>query len=114
MSQYPVNEVIGHYNQRMLEGMGYNELRAVRKMAHRRFNAHYATHDGEPFGYECEECEYFELLCGACDDLIVKWDANLKAVRARNRARNRRLRESVLRDLGMRKVRGSRGGTYWE
>jgi hypothetical protein len=36
-----------------------------------------------------------------------------KARNARAR-RNRRERESCLRDLGLTKVRGSLGGTYWE
>lgn len=30
------------------------------------------------------------------------------------KARNRAEKNSVLRDLGLRKVRGSRGGVYWE
>jgi len=39
-----------------------------------------------------------------------------KARRARNKiaSANRRNRDSAMRDLGMVKVRGSQGGTFWE
>lgn len=48
--------------------------------------------DGEN---RCEACE-------ACDG------------RRKGAARQRRERESIMRDLGLIRVRGAMGGTYWE
>ncbi len=48
-----------------------------------------------------------ENTCRACEE------GRSKARRARANA-NRRARESVLRDLGLTKVRGALGGVYWE
>ena len=48
--------------------------------------------------------------CRACEDLI---DAR-RGRMLKRRAAARRERESLLRDLGLVKVRGAMGGTYWE
>jgi uncharacterized Zn finger protein (UPF0148 family) len=51
-----------------------------------------------------------ENTCRACEDLIdARRGRKLKA-----RAAARRERESLLRDMGLVKVRGAMGGTYWE
>jgi hypothetical protein len=52
--------------------------------------------------------------CRACEDLD---DAprTTKARLARSRRRQaRRERDEVMRSLGLKKVRGAMGGTYWE
>ena len=60
----------------------------------------------------CESCgeEYGgrdgDNVCPACEQ------AN--TTRRRRRSLARREREAVMRDLGMVKVRGALGGTYWE
>jgi len=53
-----------------------------------------STRDGEN---KCEKCD----------------DSPARAKRAKARA-NRRARESVMRSLGLTKVRGAMGGVYWE
>lgn len=53
------------------------------------------TKDGDNY---CPECEHGKR-------------SEAKKARAR---KNRKARESVLRDLGMVKVHGALGGTYWE
>jgi hypothetical protein len=51
--------------------------------------------------------------CQQCQD--TNGDTHAKAVAARKRAKaRRRERDQVLRDLGLVKVRGAMGGTYWE
>ena len=58
----------------------------------------------------CKECGIeFDGLDG---DNTCK-DCKRKHNRARARA-NRKARESVMRDLGLVKVRGALGGVYWE
>lgn len=64
----------------------------------------------------CERCgeEIYtkdgENLCAACET-----ETDRKRKRSNRKARlTRREREAVLRDLGLTKVRGSLGGTYWE
>ena len=49
-----------------------------------------------------------ENTCATCER-----EARNKARRARANS-NRKARESVLRDMGLVKVRGALGGTYWE
>jgi uncharacterized Zn finger protein (UPF0148 family) len=48
-------------------------------------------------------------LCPGCE----RDEENGKAANAKKRAA-RKARENVMRDLGLRKVRGALGGTYWE
>lgn len=53
-------------------------------------------------------CQY----CGSIEDLTRR-----TALGSEKRARAKRLleaRQSVIRDLGLVKVRGALGGTYWE
>ena len=57
------------------------------------------THDGEN-------------LCAACDVAQANGDA-ARLARIRRNAR-RRERDAALRSLGLVKVRGALGGTYWE
>ena len=59
--------------------------------------------------------------CGRCGEEIGTKDGDnfcdaceLAAEKCRRRRTNRREREAVLRSLGMAKVRGALGGTYWE
>ena len=49
-----------------------------------------------------------EILCQACDE------AEAQGRRITNARANRRAREAALRSLGLVKVRGNLGGTYWE
>lgn len=63
----------------------------------RRCGEEIATRDGEN-------------LCRECDDEDGQRD---RKRRAKRRAR-RRERDEVLRSLGLVKVRGAMGGTYWE
>ena len=54
-----------------------------------------------------------ENRCPACDD--ADGCASQKAAERRKRAREaRRMRDEAMRALGLRKVRGAMGGTYWE
>ena len=62
----------------------------------------------------CEKCGD-EISGGDADTLCNACDAKEALGKRNSRARaNRRARESALKDLGMIKVRGSLGGTYWE
>ena len=62
----------------------------------------------------CEKCGIEidtmdgDNLCPECDDLATR-DRRNKRARA-----NRRAGEGAMRDLGLVKVRGALGGTYWE
>jgi uncharacterized Zn finger protein (UPF0148 family) len=62
----------------------------------------------------CEQCgeeigtKDGDNLCEACDQ-----DRISKARKARAKA-NRRAREAAMESIGMTKVRGAMGGTYWE
>ena len=60
-----------------------------------------STKDGDN---RCADCEFIED------------DTRTKTAKQRRRAAShqRRERESVLNDLGLVKVRGALGGTYWE
>ena len=54
-----------------------------------------------------------ENECTGCDN--TNGDTNDKAKKARERAKKRRReRDEVMRSLGLKKVKGSMGGTYWE
>ena len=48
--------------------------------------------------------------CSQCDEDIL--DARKPTIR--DKAKGRREKESALRSLGLVKVRGNLGGTYWE
>ena len=50
-----------------------------------------------------------ENLCPACEHAESK-----RELRNRRGQENRRARDSALRSLGLVKVRGAMGGTYWE
>lgn len=58
----------------------------------------------------CEKCgeeigtRDGDNMCRACEDGIKRANRGLK----------RRQRESIMRSLGLVKVRGALGGTYWE
>lgn len=55
-----------------------------------------------------------ENRCQACEQAVSDADF-AKARQRKERARKqRRERDQVMRDLGMVKVRGAMGGTYWE
>jgi len=54
------------YKQADLERMGIEELRSISKMAHKKFNELLVT------GLSEEDAIYFELLTGACDDIILE------------------------------------------
>ena len=62
----------------------------------------------------CEKCGEeigggdADTLCPACNEAEARGRRN-----ARARA-NRRAREAAIRSLGLVKVRGNLGGTYWE
>lgn len=62
-------------------------------------------------------CDTCGTQIGAGEDReLCLWCSRLnpsKSAKERRR-RNKSIRESVLRDLGMVKVRGALGGTYWE
>jgi uncharacterized Zn finger protein (UPF0148 family) len=66
----------------------------------------------------CENCSTEidgrdgENHCPACDLALA--DKNRTALKRERARQNRRAREQALRDLGMVKVRGAMGGTYWE
>lgn len=51
-----------------------------------------------------------ENRCAACEKAIA--DADF--AKARKRKEQRKDRDDVLRSLGLKKVRGAMGGTYWE
>ncbi len=50
----------------------------------------------------CEECR--DASCDTCKRFIRRQKAN----------RSRRERDEAIRSLGLTKVRGDRGGVYWE
>lgn len=52
-----------------------------------------------------------ENLCPACDNAEMEGKRAAKKAKA---ALSRKERESVMRSLGLVKVRGAMGGTYWE
>lgn len=52
-------------------------------------------------------------IAGACDPEVVKVYAKNVKRRGANRARNAATRDTM-DSIGMRRVRGSGGGTYWE
>ena len=54
---------------------------------------------------------YFSGDHGACETWIQGADIRRKN---RMRAKARQSRDNVMRDLGLVKVRGTLGGTYWE
>lgn len=64
----------------------------------------------------CENCgiEIYtkdgENLCETCD-AAEESKAKLKKQRAKSQ---RQMRDQVMRDCGLTKVRGAMGGTYWE
>lgn len=70
----------------------------------------------------CERCgeeiatKDGENLCPQCDEVIGLGIPQLERADARRRRVrfNRRQRESMLKSLGLVKVRGALGGTYWE
>lgn len=64
-----------------------------------------STRDGEN---RCTACEDNPEMRGRGDT-----SADAKAKRQRRNA-NRRARDEVMRSLGLVKVRGAMGGTYWE
>lgn len=74
---------------------GFHDNRRLTMKTCEKCGEEIATKDGENL---CPECEQEQAD---------------KAKRAKRNAA-RRERESVLRDLGMVKVRGALGGTYWE
>jgi hypothetical protein len=43
-----------------------------------------------------------------------KYHGPYKDVKAAKAARNRREKDELMRDLGLKKVKGALGGTYWE
>jgi hypothetical protein len=43
-----------------------------------------------------------------------KYHGPYKDVKAAKSARNRREKDELMRDLGLKKVKGALGGTYWE
>jgi len=49
-----------------------------------------------------------ENFCGTCEE------GNRKSLSRKRAAQQRRERDAVLRSLGLSKVRGALGGTYWE
>lgn len=69
-------------------------------------------------------------FCEVCEEEIATKDGNnrcgrceyIDSIRSENKRRkqnakaraNRKAREEVLRDLGLVKVKGALGGTYWE
>lgn len=58
--------------------------------------------------------------CGNCGDEIMTLDGDntctecKKKAKARKRKKDRQEREDLLKSLGLTKVKGARGGTYWE
>lgn len=60
-----INEEIGYYKQRDIERLNVADLTQLRDFAIEMFNAQL---DIAPDG---EGAAYFELLAGACDDLIL-------------------------------------------
>lgn len=50
-----------------------------------------------------------ENHCTRCDGLETR-----KAIGKSAKTASRRIREGILRDMGLIKVRGALGGTYWE
>lgn len=52
-----------------------------------------------------------ENLCKACD---ASQDHNVKRLSRTAAAKRRRERDAVMESLGLVKVRGAMGGTYWE
>ena len=52
-------------------------------------------------------------LCTACEDMEGVRNAAAKASRARAKAK-RKAMESVMSSMGLVKVKGALGGTYWE
>jgi len=63
------------------------------------------NHCGEEFGGRDGE-----NVCDTCEQLM---DARKKAKLAKRR-QARKERDEVLRSVGLKKVRGALGGTYWE
>lgn len=63
---------VGAYEQPDLEKMSTDELEQVRDFAGDRFNACFESHgDDYDAAESCRDCEYFELLAGAADDLLL-------------------------------------------
>lgn len=84
----------------------------------------HACADSEPlyavelrtFGYGASVSESVLLCADGLDVLREQIEAQRRKIVARNRraASNRAGREDALRSLGLKKVRGALGGTYWE
>lgn len=61
-------------------------------------------------------------VCSCCGDEIATKDGDNKCVRCERASagkkhllkKNRETRDSIMRDLGLVKVRGAMGGVYWE
>lgn len=55
--------------------------------------------------------------CGKCGNEISTKDGDNNCGKCRNKkkaAESRKMRDQAMRDLGLTKVRGAMGGTYWE
>jgi hypothetical protein len=51
-----------------------------------------------------------DTMCQTCEDA----EGNRKALTAKRRRENRKAMDDAMRSIGMTKVRGAMGGTYWE